>query len=225
MIEKDNVQLESGWKQALEDSLQTLAPVKTALLAAKQRGEAVYPPNHLIFNAFNSTPFHRVKAVIIGQDPYHGAGQAMGLSFSVPRGVRMPPSLLNIYKELEREYPDYQRPKHGDLSAWAGQGVLLLNASLTVLAGKAGSHSKIGWQAFTDAAISALAREREHIVFMLWGNFAKAKAALIDPARHCILTAVHPSPLAGGAFIGCNHFRLANEYLEAHGEAPIDWRL
>lgn len=224
-IHTDKVQLDSSWKTALGDNLHLLAPIKAELLHAKARGEIVYPPNSMIFNAFNKTSFDRVKAVIIGQDPYHGEGQAMGLSFSVPKGVRIPPSLINIYKELARTTPNFSMPNHGDLSAWAAQGVLLLNASLTVCANQAGSHSKIGWQAFTDAAISALSKQRQHIVFMLWGNFAKAKAPLIDASRHLILTAVHPSPLAGGKFIGCNHFQQTNAYLIAHGYAPINWQV
>lgn len=224
-INPDNVKLEASWKSALQQDLHYLAPIKAVLLDAQARGDIIYPPNKLIFNAFNKTPFHQVKVVIIGQDPYHGAGQAMGLSFSVPKGIRVPPSLVNIYKELQREYPDYRIPSHGDLTQWAEQGVLLLNASLTVQAGRAGSHSKIGWQGFTDAAIKALNAQREHLVFMLWGNFAKAKATLIDANRHCILTSVHPSPLAGGGFIGCNHFRRCNDYLQQQGEAPINWQL
>lgn len=226
-ISLQQVKIESGWKQALATQFTApyFAQIKSYLLRERDAGKTIYPPAKLIFNAFNKTPFEAVKVVIIGQDPYHGARQAMGLSFSVPDGIRVPPSLQNIYKELQREYPDYRIPSHGDLSAWAEQGVLLLNATLTVEAGRAASHSKIGWQQFTDAAIKALSAEREHVVFMLWGNFAKAKAAYIDSSKHCILTAVHPSPLAGGKFFGCNHFRLANDYLEAHGETPIDWQI
>ncbi len=226
-VDPENVQIESGWKQALHDQFcqDYFAEIKHTLLAAKAQGKIIFPPGKWIFNAFNQTPFEKVKVVIIGQDPYHGAGQAMGLSFSVPQGVRTPPSLQNIYKELKREFPDYHVPNHGDLSHWASQGVLLLNASLTVEAGRAGSHRGIGWQRFTDAAIRVLSEKREHIVFLLWGNFAKAKATLIDPTRHCILEAVHPSPLAGGKFIGCDHFALANRYLEQHHLAPIDWQV
>ncbi len=226
-IDLAKVQIESGWKHALAEEFTSpyFADIKKTLLEAKSRGEAVYPPGKLIFNAFNQTPFDKVKAVIIGQDPYHGENQAMGLSFSVPVGVRVPPSLKNIYKELAAEYRDYRIPTHGDLSYWASQGVLLLNASLTVLAGRAGSHSKIGWQQFTDAAIRALSEKRQGIVFMLWGNFAKAKAGLIDDSKHCVLKAVHPSPLAGNGFFGCNHFRLTNDYLVAQGNTPINWQL
>lgn len=221
------VRIESGWKRALAEQFTAayFTVIKDALLAAKADGKTIFPPGRLIFNAFDQTPFDQVKVVIIGQDPYHGSGQAMGLSFSVPAGVRVPPSLQNIYKELQREYPDFRIPGHGDLSYWAKQGVLLLNASLTVEAGRAGSHRTLGWQRFTDAAIAALNREREGIAFLLWGGFAKAKADLIDHRRHCVLTAVHPSPLAGNRFLGCDHFRSANEYLALRGERPIDWQV
>lgn len=226
-ITLENVKIEDSWKNALatEFTAPYFANIKATLLNAKAAGETVYPKGSLIFNAFNRTPFDKVKVVIIGQDPYHGAGQAMGLSFSVPQGIPIPPSLANIYKELAMEFPDYRIPKHGDLSYWADQGVLLLNASLTVLAGRAGSHSQIGWQTFTDAAIRALSTQKDHLVFMLWGNFAKAKAPLIDNNRHAILTAIHPSPLGRGGFFGCNHFRLANDYLQQHGNPPIDWQI
>ncbi len=221
------VKIEPGWKQVLAEQFTAayFAAIKDALLAAKREGKTIFPPGKLIFNAFDRSPFERVKVVIIGQDPYHGAGQAMGLSFSVPPGIRVPPSLQNIYKELQREYPDFRMPDHGDLSYWAQQGVLLLNASLTVEAGIAGSHRDLGWQRFTDAAIGALNREREGIVFLLWGAFAKAKAALIDLGKHCVLTAVHPSPLAGNRFLGCDHFRRVNEYLTSRGETAIDWQV
>lgn len=226
-ITLENVKIEDSWKNALANEFTApyFAQIKTALLNDKAAGETIYPKGSLIFNAFNRTPFDNVKVVIIGQDPYHGAGQAMGLSFSVPQGIRIPPSLVNIYKELAMEFPDYRIPNHGDLSHWADQGVLLLNASLTVLAGRAGSHSQIGWQTFTDAVIRTLSAKKDHLVFMLWGNFAKAKTALIDTNRHAILTAIHPSPLGRGGFFGCNHFRLANDYLTAHGKNPIDWQI
>lgn len=226
-INTDKVRLENSWKAELLEEFKKpyFLEIKAELLAAKARGEAVYPANNLIFNAFFQTPFNEVKAVILGQDPYHGAGQAMGLSFAVNKGIKIPPSLQNIYKELKEEFPDFVIPNHGDLSNWAKEGVLLLNASLTVLAGKANSHAKIGWQNFTDAAISALSQKRENLVFMLWGNFAKAKANLIDNSKHLILTAAHPSPLAGGAFFGCNHFKSCNEFLISKGEKPINWNL
>ena len=224
-INLDDVRIESGWKEALREEFlsEYFAKIKENLLAAKAR-EIVYPPGNLIFNAFNLTPFERVRAVILGQDPYHGAHQAMGLSFSVPRGVRIPPSLLNIYKEIKSDL-GISEPASGDLSYWAKQGVLLLNASLSVGANRANSHSGFGWQAFTDAVIKILSARRQNLVFMLWGNFAKAKSALIDAQRHLILTAAHPSPLAGGAFFGCKHFSRCNEYLRAHGLGEIDWDL
>lgn len=224
-INLDDVRIESGWKEALREEFlsEYFAKIKENLLAAKAR-EIVYPPGNLIFNAFNLTPFERVRAVILGQDPYHGAHQAMGLSFSVPRGVRIPPSLVNIYKEIKSDL-GISEPASGDLSYWAKQGVLLLNASLSVGANRANSHSGFGWQIFTDAVIKILSARRQNLVFMLWGNFAKAKSALIDAQRHLILTAAHPSPLAGGAFFGCKHFSRCNEYLRAHGMGEIDWDL
>ncbi|WP_298831253.1 uracil-DNA glycosylase [uncultured Campylobacter sp.] len=224
-INLDDVRIESGWKEALREEFlsEYFAKIKENLLAAKAR-EIVYPPGNLIFNAFNLTPFERVRAVILGQDPYHGAHQAMGLSFSVPRGVRIPPSLVNIYKEIKSDL-GISEPESGDLSYWAKQGVLLLNASLSVGANRANSHSGFGWQAFTDAVIKILSARRQNLVFMLWGNFAKAKSALIDAQKHLILTAAHPSPLAGGAFFGCRHFSRCNEYLRAHGLGEIDWDL
>ena len=224
-INLDDVRIESGWKEALREEFlsEYFAKIKENLLAAKAR-EIVYPPGNLIFNAFNLTPFERVRAVILGQDPYHGAHQAMGLSFSVPHGVRIPPSLVNIYKEIKSDL-GISEPESGDLSYWAKQGVLLLNASLSVGANRANSHSGFGWQIFTDAVIKILSARRQNLVFMLWGNFAKAKSALIDAQKHLILTAAHPSPLAGGAFFGCKHFSRCNEYLRAHGLGEIDWDL
>ena len=224
-IDIDKVKIEPSWKEILKEDFLSpnFARVKENFLRAKAAGE-VYPPNALIFNAFNLTPFNAVKVVILGQDPYHGAGQAMGLSFSVPRGVKIPPSLQNIYKEI---YDDLgiAEPNSGDLSYWAKQGVLLLNATLSVSAEQANSHSGFGWQEFTDAAISKLSERARNVVFMLWGNPAKAKASLIDASRHLALTAAHPSPLARGAFFGCRHFSKANLYLAQHGKAPIDWDL
>lgn len=224
-IDIDKVKIEPSWKEILKEDFLSpnFARVKENFLRAKAAGE-VYPPNALIFNAFNLTPFNAVKVVILGQDPYHGAGQAMGLSFSVPRGVKIPPSLQNIYKEI---YDDLgiAEPNSGDLSYWAKQGVLLLNATLSVSAGRANSHANFGWQEFTDATISKLSERARNVVFMLWGNPAKAKASLIDASRHLVLTAAHPSPLARGAFFGCRHFSKANLYLAQHGKAPIDWDL
>ena len=227
-INPDDVQIETGWKTALYDEFTKpyFARIKQILRDAKDAHIPIYPPGKLIFNAFNRTPYDRVRVVILGQDPYHQPGQAMGLSFSVPQGVRIPPSLQNIYKELARSIPGFTIPNHGDLSAWADQGVLLLNASLTVERGKAGSHSRIGWQLFTNAVIEQLSRERSDLIFMLWGNFAKEKMRLIWMPTNT--TSSPPStrpPLAGNGFIGCQHFASANEILQSHGEAPIDWQV
>lgn len=224
-IKLENVRIEAGWKEALKDEFLSpyFANIKANLISAKARGE-VYPPSNLIFNAFNLTPFDSVKVVILGQDPYHGKGQAMGLSFSVPRGVKVPPSLVNIYKELQDDL-GISPPNHGDLSGWARQGVLLLNSSLSVSAGLPNSHSSWGWHRFSDAAILALSKQKSGLVFMLWGRHALAKASLIDSTKHLILSAAHPSPLARGAFFGCRHFSKANEYLLSQGKEPIEWDL
>lgn len=221
-----NVQIEESWKRVLADEFSQpyFAAIKAFLLQEKQAGKTIYPPGPLIFNAFNQTPFDQVKVVILGQDPYHNPGEAMGLSFSVPKGVRVPPSLQNIYKEIQSSL-GIAPPTHGDLTHWAQQGVLLLNAMLTVQARTPASHQKIGWQNFTDAVIRHLSAEKEGVVFMLWGNFARQKKALIDQSKHYVLEAAHPSPLAGNAFQGCGHFAAANEILEKQGKAPIDWRL
>lgn len=224
-IKLESVRIEKSWKNELKDEF--LSPyflkIKENLLLAKQN-EIVYPPMNLLFNAFELTPFDEVRAVILGQDPYHGQNQAMGLSFSVPKGVKIPPSLINIFKELQMEF-GYEIPKNGDLTNWAKQGVLLLNSSLSVAANRPNSHSKFGWQIFTDSVIKILSQKRQNLVFMLWGNYAKAKANLIDENRHLVLKAAHPSPLAGGAFFGCGHFAKCNEYLKSHGKGEIDWDL
>lgn len=222
----DQIQIEQGWKQALLPEFQQayFSAIKAFLLAEKQARKIIYPPGPLIFNAFNKTPFDQVKVVVLGQDPYHNPGEAMGLSFSVPQGVRIPPSLLNIYKELQKEF-GYEIPKHGDLSSWAEQGVLLLNAMLTVEAGKPASHQQIGWQTFTDAVIRRLSEEKKGLVFLLWGKFAQSKKPLIDQSRHYVLEAAHPSPLAGNAFQGCGHFIQANVLLEKEGKTPIHWEI
>ena len=221
-----NIKIEKSWKEALAPEFEKdyFKQMVSLLREAKDSGKVIYPPGSLIFNAFNISPFDKVKIVVLGQDPYHGSGQAMGLSFSVPRGVRTPPSLVNIYKEL---YTDLQIPLavHGDLTAWAEQGVFLLNAMLTVEHKKAGSHQKIGWQDFTNAVIRTLSEKRENLIFMLWGNFAKQKKELIDGNKHLILEAAHPSPLARGAYFGSKHFSKANAYLKQHGMLEIDWRL
>ena len=187
-------------------------------------GHRCFPPRHEIFNAFRLTKFEELKVVILGQDPYHELGQAMGLSFSVRPGVRVPPSLVNIYKELSQDIPGFVPPPHGCLVSWARQGVLLLNAILSVREGQAMAHANQGWEQFTDAVIHELSAHRDHLVFMLWGSYAKAKGAQIDTSRHCILTAAHPSPLSAyRGFFGCHHFSLANAYLTSHGLTPIDW--
>ena len=218
--------IDESWYKVLREQFEApyFADLKSFLVEEKQH-YAVYTPRKLIFNAFNLTPFDKVKVVILGQDPYHGPGQAHGLSFSVPDGVQFPPSLLNIFKELNNDL-GIPMAHSGNLEKWAREGVLLLNASLTVRAGQAASHSRHGWEAFTDAAIRALSEEREHLVFILWGNYAIAKRALIDPFKHLILTSVHPSPLsASRGFFGCHHFSKTNNYLIEHNIEPIDWKL
>ncbi len=221
-----NVQIEETWRQALAGEFQQpyFAAIKAFLLAEKQAGKTIYPPGPLIFNAFNKTPFDKVKVVVLGQDPYHNPGEAMGLCFSVPKGVKVPPSLVNIYKEIKNSL-GIDPPPHGDLSRWSEQGVLLLNAMLTVEAGKPASHQKIGWQTFTDAVIRCISEQKEGVVFLLWGNFARSKKILIDASRHFILESAHPSPLARNAFQGCGHFVRSNELLEKQGKVPIDWAL
>ena len=227
MVSVQDVNIEASWKKALahEFAQPYFAQIKAGLLAEKNAGKTIYPRGSLIFNAFNTTPLPEVKVVILGQDPYHQPNQAMGLSFSVPHGVAIPPSLRNVYKELARTIDGFIIPNHGDLSKWAQQGVFLLNAVLTVSQGQAASHAGLGWQTFTDAVIRTISEHNEGVVFMLWGNFAKKKSELIDAHRHHILTAVHPSPLAGGGFAGCNHFALANELLAKQGKQPIDWQV
>jgi len=221
-----NVQIEASWKEALAAEFQKpyFSDIKQYLQEAKQAGKTIYPPGPLIFNAFNKTPFDALKVVILGQDPYHNPGEAMGLCFSVPKGVKVPPSLVNIYKEIKAEL-GIEPPNHGDLTPWAEQGVLLLNAILTVEAKQPASHQKIGWQTFTDAVISCISTQKDGIIFLLWGNFAKGKKALIDESKHYVLEAAHPSPLAGNAFQGCGHFAYANEILRKQEKPEIDWRL
>jgi uracil-DNA glycosylase len=215
-----------GWTERLQAHLASpyFAELRAFLVEAR-RNHTIHPKGRDIFRAFELTPFDTVKVVILGQDPYHGPGQAHGLCFSVPPGVPAPPSLANIFTELQRDL-GLARPPHGDLTHWARQGVLLLNATLTVRADQAASHQGKGWERFTDAAIAALSKERTGLVFMLWGKSAQQKAALIDGDRHYVLQAPHPSPLsAHRGFIGCGHFGLANEILAAQGIAPIDWSL
>lgn len=218
------VQIEASWKKVLASEFEQpyFAAIKTFLVNEKKAGKTIFPPGPLIFNAFNKTPFDAVKVVVLGQDPYHNPSEAMGLSFSVPKGVKVPPSLVNIYKEIHNDL-GLPIPNHGDLSHWADQGVLLLNAMLTVEARQPASHQKIGWQTFTDAVIRHISNEKEGIVFLLWGNFAKGKKPLIDQTKHYVLEAAHPSPLAGDAFQGCGHFSRSNEILEKQGKVPVDW--
>jgi uracil-DNA glycosylase len=222
-----NVNIEVSWKEALAEEFQQeyFANIKSFLKQEMMAGKTIYPKGSLIFNAFNQVPLPEVKVVILGQDPYHGPNQAHGLSFSVPMSERVPPSLRNVYKELESDIEGFVKPKHGNLEAWSKQGVFLLNASLTVEHKKAGSHKKIGWLQFTDAVIQKISDEREGVVFMLWGGFAKKKAKLIDASKHLILEAAHPSPLAGNAFLGNQHFSSANTYLQDQGKEAIDWKL
>ena len=221
-----NVKIEPSWKAALANEFeQTYFDIIVHFLKnEKAAGKEIYPPGSLIFNAFEQTPIDDVKVVILGQDPYHNPGEAMGLSFSVPKAVRTPPSLQNIYKEITRDL-NLPTPTHGDLTAWAKQGVFLLNSMLTVEKNNAGSHQKIGWQLFTDAVIRKISSEKEHVVFMLWGNFAKKKKEIIDGTKHLVLESAHPSPLAGNAFQGNEHFSKANDYLKANGMTEIDWRI
>lgn len=216
--------LEESWYEALKNEFEStyFVGIKTFLIEEK-RHYVVYPPSNLIFNAFNLTPFDKVKVVILGQDPYHNVGQAHGLAFSVPDGIQIPPSLQNIFKELNSDI-GMPIPKSGNLENWAKEGVLLLNASLTVRANMAASHARIGWQQFTDAAIRALSEKKEHLVFILWGNYAIAKENLIDHSKHLVLKTVHPSPLsASRGFFGCHHFSQTNQYLISNDIQPIRW--
>ena len=219
-----NVRIEEGWRQALaEEWDKDYFAALTQFVRQQYRQGPVFPPGRQIFAAFDATPFDAVKVVILGQDPYHGEGQANGLCFSVNPGIAMPPSLLNIFKEVQAD-TGAPMPANGDLSRWAQQGVLLLNATLTVAAHQAGSHQGHGWERFTDAVISTLATQRQHLVFILWGSHAIKKGAFIDRNRHLVLTSVHPSPLsASRGFFGNHHFSLANAYLTAHGATPIIW--
>ncbi len=216
--------MEESWKKILEDEFK--APYFVALsqsIRSQYLERTVFPPLNLVFNAFKLCPFEKVKVVIIGQDPYHGKGQAHGLSFSVQEGVKVPPSLQNIYKELRNDVGKVI-PETGNLEAWSEQGVLLLNATLTVEANKPGSHQGLGWEEFTDAVIKKVSEEKEHVVFILWGKFAQSKEYLIDPTKHCVLKAAHPSPFSAyNGFFSCRHFSKTNEYLEAHVQKPIEW--
>lgn len=222
-----DVKIEPSWKDALkaEFSKPYFLQIVTHLKTERATGAVIYPPGQLIFNAFEKTPFDAVKVLLLGQDPYHGAGQAMGLSFSVPQGVKPPPSLVNIFKELRTDI-GMNIPSHGDLTKWAEQGVLLLNAALTVRAGEPNSHAKIGWHQFTDAVIQKISDARQGIVFLLWGSFAHQKQELIDATKHHVLKAAHPSPFsADKGFFGCKHFSRANDLLAKQGITPIDWNI
>ena len=221
------VQIEAGWKAVLKDEFAKpyFQALKAFLLDEKRAGYTLYPPGPLIFQAFNATPFDAVKVVIIGQDPYHNPGQAHGLCFSVQRGVPAPPSLKNIYQELQTDV-GITPPTHGNLESWAAQGVLLLNALLTVRAYEAASHHGKGWEPFTDAAIQAVNDHKEGVIFLLWGRYAQEKGRIIDPKKHVVLKAAHPSPLSAyNGFLGCGHFSRTNELLRQQGKPPIDWQV
>lgn len=229
----DRVVLNESWKRALKSEFESpyMEDLRSFLLAENRAGKRIYPPLKLIFNALDVCPLEDVKVVIIGQDPYIGEGQAHGLSFSVPNGVHPPPSLLNIFKELRTNLQEADpaaeefNPDSGNLLGWARQGVLLLNSTLTVLAGSSGSHQSRGWERFTDRVVDVVNEQLESVVFMLWGNYAKAKGNRVFTDRHLVLTAAHPSPLsASSGFFGCRHFLLANDYLLSKGKTPIDWR-
>ncbi len=219
-----DVRIEPSWKEVLADEFEKpYFSLLTSFVRKEYQTKQIFPPASLIFNAFNLCPFDKVKVVIIGQDPYHEVGQAHGLCFSVNDGVKFPPSLVNIFKEIERDYGK-PMPQNGNLVRWANQGVFLLNATLTVCQGAAGSHQNKGWEEFTDRVIKEISERKKHVVFLLWGSYAQRKGLVIDEKKHLVLKAVHPSPLSAyRGFIGCGHFRKANEYLTQHGETPIEW--
>ena len=222
-----DVKMEESWKKELQSEFNKpyFEQITAFLKTEKAQGKTIYPPGTLIFNAFEKTPFNNVKVVLLGQDPYHGKGQAMGLSFSVPKGIRQPPSLINIFKELHNDV-GVPIPTTGDLTIWAEQGVLLLNAALTVRASEPNSHAKIGWHQFTDAVIKRISDDKKGIVFLLWGSFAQQKQELIDQTKHHVLKAAHPSPYsADKGFFGCRHFSKTNELLAKERKEVIDWRL
>nr|WP_068892343.1 uracil-DNA glycosylase [Pedobacter panaciterrae] len=223
-----SITLEKSWLKELDAEFEKsyMKDLKAFLQQEKQKGITVYPKGSDVFNALNHTPFNKVKVVILGQDPYHGQGQAHGLSFSVQKGVTVPPSLKNIYKELTTDIEGFSIPAHGNLTKWADEGVLLLNATLTVRAHEAGSHQGKGWEIFTDKIISQLSEQREGLVFLLWGRYAQNKSALIDQTKHTILAAAHPSPFSAyNGFFGCRHFSKANAILAKQGISPIDWQI
>jgi len=222
-----DVKIEDSWKGTLKQEFTKpyFLQIATHLKAEKVSGKTIYPPGGLIFNAFNTTHFDKLKVVILGQDPYHGQGQAHGLSFSVPKGIPPPPSLINIFKELQNDI-GVSIPNHGNLTHWAEQGVMLLNASLTVRANEPMSHAGIGWAEFTNAVIEKISAQKEHVVFLLWGKFAQEKISLVDETKHLVLKAAHPSPFsADKGFFGCKHFSKTNAWLMSKGIDPIDWKL
>lgn len=221
-----NPQIEASWKEVLWEEFQQpyFRDLKSFLRNEKLSGKQIFPPAPLIFNAFNTTPFDNVKVVILGQDPYHGDGQAHGLSFSVPDGIKPPPSLVNIFKELNSDL-GISIPMSGNLTKWAEQGVLLLNAMLTVEAHQAASHQKKGWEQFTDAVIQKISEKKSGVVFILWGRYAQEKSVLIDTRKHHVLISAHPSPFSATKFLGCRHFSKTNQLLQQQGQSPIDWQL
>ncbi len=225
-INVERIPMRADWKDFLKEEFAApyFLEIKKNYICAKKKGKTIYPPAPLTFQAFSLTPLDLLKVVLLGQDPYHQPNQAMGLSFSVPQGVPIPPSLKNIFKELESDL-GVVAPFHGDLTKWAREGVLLLNSVLSVEKNKPASHAHFGWQHFTDRVIQKLSQEKTGLVFLLWGNFARGKKTLIDPARHAILEAAHPSPLARTGFLGCRHFSKTNYFLENWGKSPVDWRL
>jgi uracil-DNA glycosylase len=223
---KVDPKIDTSWKDALKEEFEAdyFYQLKRFILVEKKK-YTIYPPGRLIFNAFNHTPLDQVKVVILGQDPYHGRGQAHGLSFSVPNGIKPPPSLINIFRELHHDL-GVSFPRHGNLEKWTGQGVLLLNATLTVRANQAGSHQNRGWEQFTNAVIQKISDQRQGVIFLLWGRYAKEKQSLIDQSKHHILTAAHPSPFSVmSGFFGCRHFSKTNAILTQNGSPPIDWQL
>ena len=221
-----NVNIHPSWKKILKEEFQKsyFQKLVVDLKTLKSEGKVIYPPGPLIFNAFNLTPYDQVRVVIIGQDPYHGPNQAMGLCFSVNQGIPVPASLKNVYKELAADI-GFTNPEHGDLSNWAKQGVFMLNAVLTVEHKQAGSHRKLGWQQFTDKVIQKLSDQRTGLIFLLWGNYARSKSELIDKSKHHVLEAAHPSPLARGAYFGSRHFSKTNSLLKQEGLSPIHWQV
>lgn len=222
------INIENSWQELIgeEGGKPYFRDIKKFILEEKSKGKTIYPKGNEIFNAFNLTTVESSKVVIIGQDPYHGEGQAHGLSFSVPKGIKTPPSLVNIFKELSKDVDGFKIPNHGNLENWSKQGVLLLNAILTVNANEAGSHRKAGWEYFTNAVISKVSQKKENLVFLLWGKFAQEKENLIDEKKHLILKAAHPSPFSAyDGFFGCKHFSKTNEYLKSKNFEPIDWQI